>query len=228
MSDAHRTYYEILGILEDASPEDVSAARRSMLRQVHPDLATDEADRLEREQLSRAVNDMCDTLLDPVRRYDYDVALARARDPAGRGPSRVRPPATHRHRAPDAGHDEGAYGPWLDESEWFTDVPAGPHPIVSRVPAMAPLEPWLTWPVGILGLVMIGVATLIYDAAGARFLDAAGLHIGRFGSLAVVVALALLLVVLWLGTLSLARAIGARLRRGRPEPPGPQGPTPIP
>ena len=88
MSDAQRTYYEILGLAEDASPDDVSAARRSMLREVHPDLATDEADRQERELLSRAVNDMCDTLLDPIRRYDYDVRLARARNPTASGIAR--------------------------------------------------------------------------------------------------------------------------------------------
>ena len=216
MSDAQRTYYDILGLAEDASPDDVSAARRSMLREVHPDLATDEADRQERELLSRAVNDMCDTLLDPIRRYDYDVRLARARNPTAWGsPGSWRRPAQPRQPSAAVGHDDGEYGPWLDESEWFTDVPSGPHPIVSRVPALAPLEPWLNWSVGVLAVVMIFVATLIYDAAGRGFLDSAGLHIGRFGSLAVVLLMALVLVVVCLSTLGVARAIRSRVRRPR-------------
>ena len=39
MPAATQTYYQILGIGEDATPEEISAARRSMIKAVHPDLA---------------------------------------------------------------------------------------------------------------------------------------------------------------------------------------------
>ena len=200
-------------------------------KQVHPDLARDEADRLRREHLSRVVNDMCDTLLDPLRRFDYDRRLARARrwdggpgsgpqgtsQPASRPADPWRPSAawTPSGQAPstaDADQDFGPNGPWLDESEWFADVPSGVHPIVSRYPVLAPLEPWLTWSVAMLALLMLGVATVIYMTVGDQMLAGVGLHFGRFGSLAVVVGMAAVLVVGWLALMHLWRSVRRRLR----------------
>ncbi len=200
-----QTFYDILGISQDATADEVAAARRSMLKSVHPDLATDEADRVEREQLSRTVNDICDTLLDPIARFDYDQALARAR----RGPDGI--------PGPDTGP---ADDDWPDHGEWQGDPDLedtgidGVHPLVQRLPGLERLERWLTWRIAGLALVMLFVAVYLYDTAGGRLLDRLGLHFGRFGSLAVVLVWTALLVVLCLGLLRVIGAIRDRLRPG--------------
>ncbi len=200
-----QTYYDILGIGQDATADEVAAARRSMLKSVHPDLATDEADRLEREQLSRTVNDICDTLLDPIARFDYDQVLARARRRSDGIPG------------PDA---EPADDDWPDHGEWQgdpgledTDI-GGVHPLIQRLPGLERLERWLTWRIAGLALVMLFIAVYAYDTVGGQLLDRLGLHFGRFGSLAVVLVWTALLVVLCLGLLRVVGAIRDRLRPG--------------
>jgi len=222
---ATQTYYEILGIAADASPEEISAARRGMLKSVHPDLAVDEADRLEREQLSRTVNDLCDTLLDPVRRYDYDVSLARARrwpegEPddwrAGSGVRARSAPSSPAEPVPSPfGMDEEELQAWeAAHADDEAPDPDAPHPLVQRVPALARLERWLTWRIAILAVLMLAISVFVYDRVGNRLLDKVGLHFGRFGSLAVVLLMTVVLVVLCLGAARLVRSIRARISRG--------------
>ncbi len=189
-----------------------------MLKAVHPDLAVDEADRLERERLSRAVNDMCDTLLDPIRRYDYDSTLARARLwPEGA------PDQPHRHDGPMPWGPSPAWGQGgasgrppapdpFEHDEWDTGHPdeMGPdpdagNPLVERLPFLARFERWLTWRMVALALLMFGLATFAWNTGGARLLDGFGLHFGRFGSLAVVLLLTMMLVVLCLAVAHLVR-----------------------
>ncbi len=208
--DAAQTYYEILGISEDAPPDEIASARRSMLKAVHPDLATDEADRLDREQLSRTVNDICDTLLDPIARYDYDRSLARAR----RQPGGAAAPDHAATPAADDGSDLGDDGPWdVDMADEDDHADAG-HPLVERLPALARLEPWLTWPVAGLAFVMFCVAVYLYDAVGGQVLDTIGLHFGRFGSLGVVILLTVVLVTACLGLARLLRQLRGRAGSG--------------
>lgn len=221
-----QTFYEILGIGEDATPEDVSAARRSMIKAVHPDRALDEADRQEREQLSRAVNDMCDTLLDPIRRYDYDVSLARARrwpdgEPQGadgvsaprtRRPSTMRPPAGGPQPSPFE-MDEDELQAWEAQHAHDEDPdPDAGHPLVERLPGLARLEGWLTWPIAILTAVMFGASVFLYNVAGSRLLDKVGLHFGRFGSLGAVILMTVVLVVICLGAVRMLRTVRLRSR----------------
>ena len=215
-----QTYYQILGIGQDATADEISAARRSMIKAVHPDLAEGEADRLEREQLSRAVNDMCDTLLDPIRRYDYDASLARARRwPDGEpnaGDMRMRPRAPT--RPPEGPPEPSPFE--MDEEElqaWEAahahddepDPDAG-HPLVSWVPALARLEQWLTWRIAILAILMFGLSVYLYNAGGSRLLGKVGLHFGRFGSLGVVLLMTVMFIVLCLGVLRVVRSIRTR------------------
>jgi hypothetical protein len=206
MPDAAQTYYEILAISEDASPDEVASARRSMLKAVHPDLATDEADRLEREQLSRTVNDICDTLLDPLARYDYDRGLAQARRFPGGVPAPERAPGDGSEMTDDVPWDVGI----ADEEEDGDDG----HPLVERFPALTRLEPWLTWPVAGLAFAMFCLAVYLYDTVGGQVLDAIGLHFGRFGSLGVVILLTVVLVAATLGLVRLLRGVRARFRPG--------------
>lgn len=213
-----QTFYEILGIDPEASPEVISAARRTMLKAVHPDLAVDEADRLEREQLSRSVNDMCDTLLDPIRRYDYDVSMARARRTTSRQASRAaymdREAESHPDRWPETGpHPVPDWDP-----DWDADIERG-NPLVERWPFLEALEQWLTWRVFFLGLLMLAVASYAYDAAGSRALDRVGLHVGRIGSVIVVLGMTAVLVAFCLGLLHVGHRVRARVAGRRPDPP---------
>ena len=198
VSAATQTYYEILGIREDATPDDVATARRSMLKAVHPDLAVSEDDRVERERLSRMVNDICDTLLDPVARYDYDRALARRR----------------RWSDANTGDPVDAAEDWDDPSwpdaEPDDDAHLQGHPLVTRLPALERLEQWLTWRIAALALLMLGISTYAYDTVGGRVLDSIGLHFGRFGSLAVVLLATVLLVALCLGAARAMRSLRHR------------------
>jgi hypothetical protein len=206
MPDAAQTYYEILGISQDATPDEVASARRIMLKAVHPDLATDEADRVEREQLSRTVNDICDTLLDPLARYDYDRSLARApRSPGG--------VPTPDGAAADASElDEDAPGD-IHIADEDGDGDRG-HPLVERFPGLARIEAWLTWPVAGLAFVMFCLAVYLYDTVGGQVLDAIGLHFGRFGSLGVVILMTVVLVAAVLGLVRLLREVRSRARPG--------------
>lgn len=193
-----QTFYQVLGIGEDATNEDIAAARRTMIKTVHPDLATDETDRLERERRARTVNEMCDTLLDPLRRYDYDAALARAR----------RWGATH--PADDGDIDDSERGD--PEGDDLAVARSDPDANVRGTEAgpLTWIEEHLTWPVAILGLMMLVVSVVIYDRIGGRVLDRIGLHVGRFGAAAVVCLMAIVLVLLCLGLLRAVRAFRHR------------------
>lgn len=220
MTAATQTYYQILGISEDATPEEISAARRSMIKVVHPDLAGDEADRLEREQLSRAVNDMCDTLLDPIRRYDYDTSLARARRWPDGEPERASSSRPRASAARPAGHEPSPFEMTEEELQAWEAAhaaddapdPDAVNPLVQWIPALARVERWLTWRMAILGTLMFSLSVYLYNAGGSRVLDRLGLHFGRFGSLGVVLLMTVLLVVVSLALLRMGRSIRLRSR----------------
>jgi hypothetical protein len=66
--------YEVLGVSEDVSLEDVRRLRRELARRYHPDVAaTPDPKRLV------SVLAACDFLCDPTRRADYDARLAVSR-----------------------------------------------------------------------------------------------------------------------------------------------------
>ncbi|GAB4243433.1 MAG: hypothetical protein Kow00109_19210 [Acidobacteriota bacterium] len=60
-------YYQILGVDEDASSEEIRSAYRRLVRRYHPDLGGDaEAEKF------RRVQEAYETLSDPERRRQYD------------------------------------------------------------------------------------------------------------------------------------------------------------
>lgn len=196
MPPAAQNYYRILGVPEDASPDEVAGARRSMLKAVHPDLATSETDRVERERLSRMVNEICDTLLDPVTRWDYDRTLARTR----------RWQDEHTHPSDAETDPARETDPATEDDRWEPEATPGAGAPWSRFPGLASLEAWLTWRVAGLSVVMLGLSVLVYDTVGGRALDRMGLHFGRFGSVAVVLVWTVLLVAVCLGVARWLRA----------------------
>jgi hypothetical protein len=85
------TYYEVLEIDSRASTEEVERAFRRMARKVHPDLNA--GDRARAEARMKLLNEIRDTLTDPLMRAGYDERL---RLEALRGPG----PASSRAATP--------------------------------------------------------------------------------------------------------------------------------
>ncbi|MCY7417835.1 MAG: hypothetical protein LH650_04935, partial [Chloroflexi bacterium] len=106
------------------------------------------------------------------------------------------------------------------DPDWDTDVDQG-HPLVQRWPFLEALERWLTWQVFLLGLLMLVVSSYVYDAFGWRALDRVGLHVGRIGSVVVVLGMTAVLVALCLGVIHLAHALRTRVSRPEADPPPP-------
>lgn len=69
------TLYDRLGVDPLAEPAEIHAAWRRVVRTVHPDLARDQGDAVEREALTAAVNEAYTILADPELRADYDRSL---------------------------------------------------------------------------------------------------------------------------------------------------------
>ncbi len=86
------TYYEELGLVPDATTEEIRQAHRNLSRLLHPDQQSDEAlKRLAEAQMKR-LNSLCDELTDAESRRRYDSSLtARLGPPASLAP--LRPPA---------------------------------------------------------------------------------------------------------------------------------------
>ena len=70
-----RNYYEILGVSPDATLAQIKAKYRDLARQFHPDLVTDKQFG---QKVFMQVNLAYRTLRDPIRRAEYDEALARS------------------------------------------------------------------------------------------------------------------------------------------------------
>jgi hypothetical protein len=91
------TYYEVLEIDSRASTAEVERAFRRMARKVHPDLNTD--DRARAEARMKLLNEIRDTLTDPLLRAGYDERLrlealrhaGAGAAPPWEGPPRARP-----------------------------------------------------------------------------------------------------------------------------------------
>lgn len=67
------TYYETLGVSEDASQREIKKAYRNLIRIYHPDVNPDIADA---EQKTREINIAYSVLKDPVKRANYDSTLS--------------------------------------------------------------------------------------------------------------------------------------------------------
>lgn len=93
-------YYEILGVRVDASADEIQQAYRALARKVHPDLNGQDGGRAETRM--KQLNEIRDTLTDPLLRSAYDAELART---AGERPA---PP--DRNSGPAPGHGPPAPG----------------------------------------------------------------------------------------------------------------------
>src|SRR4029077_4410665 len=85
-----QTYYEILGVAQNASAEDIEAAFKKRAREVHPDTVAPGNAYL-RQVAAEAFKDLSQakaTLLNPFEREKYDAKLIYERAPAASPPPR--------------------------------------------------------------------------------------------------------------------------------------------
>jgi curved DNA-binding protein len=91
-----KTHYQVLGVLPDASAEQIRAAFRRQAKLYHPDrMATGDVSRFQR--LQQAYEILCD----PRQRREYDVSLRPS-------PRRSVRPSQNEHTSPGSGHDAGS------------------------------------------------------------------------------------------------------------------------
>lgn len=105
-----RTHYEVLGVAQDATPEQVRRAYRALVRRYHPDHLGERQvipqAKLEAERRIRELNEAWQALRDPDRRARYDLSVPR---PDRAVPYSPFPPGTEPE--PPGGFDE-----------WFADA----------------------------------------------------------------------------------------------------------
>eukprot|EP01018_Ginkgo_biloba_P025574 Gb_04900 [translate_table: standard] len=71
-----RTLYEVLGIKQGASTEDIKMAYRKLARQFHPDVCVSPEEKHRGTQLFLRIHDAYSTLSDPHGRAQYDRQLS--------------------------------------------------------------------------------------------------------------------------------------------------------
>lgn len=132
----------MLGISPKASVEEIERAYRTLARQVHPDRNAGDSERAEARM--KQLNQIRETLTDPLLRAAYDDQLRREQGPL-RPPEPPRPqpaesPAPPRHQPPPRYQPHPHVVPFLrTEAEWMAARPHRPPrgPIVAMVVVLA-------------------------------------------------------------------------------------------
>ena len=122
--------YEVLGVPETASTEEITAAYQRLVRQTHPDVGGN-------DYLFRHVREAYETLSDAKKRKDYD----RHRSQPGRG---VGNPAGSAGSGWDpAGDPPPGWSPTDDSNDPWRNVSHEPDPSAGpRIAAFARAHPW--------------------------------------------------------------------------------------
>jgi molecular chaperone DnaJ len=95
-----KTLYDVLGVSDDASEEEIKSAFRRLAKKYHPDVA--EVDKKESEEIFKRIIAAYDVLSDSARRNMYDQSLKY-------GGFRVQPYPRY----------ERVYLTYLDDYAWF-------------------------------------------------------------------------------------------------------------
>ncbi|MDD1725063.1 MAG: DnaJ domain-containing protein, partial [Methanospirillum sp.] len=74
MPDPVESYYDLLNVRRDASPQEITAAYRRLAKVLHPDVCSDPA----AEELFKSVNEAYQVLRDEKKREAYDLSLLEA------------------------------------------------------------------------------------------------------------------------------------------------------
>ena len=75
MRERHLNWYQVLGVRPDAGAEELRAAHRAAVRELHPDVRSPEVPAEDADAALRLLNDAWAVLGDPVRRAAYDAGL---------------------------------------------------------------------------------------------------------------------------------------------------------
>lgn len=116
---ASRTHYEILGVEPTASPAELKAAYRRLLRHAHPDMGGSSA-------LLDLVTEAYSVLKDPLSRTNYDASLRRGETRSGRAAGAEAPqppPQTQKPTDQAEGRNPALpYHPWAALTAVFEDL----------------------------------------------------------------------------------------------------------
>jgi hypothetical protein len=145
-------YYTVLGVSPKASVEEIERAYRTLARQVHPDRNTGDAERAEARM--KQLNQIRETLTDPLLRVAYDDQLRREQGPLRSEPPRPQPaeaPASSRSQRPPRYEPHPHVVPFLrTEAERAAARPYRPQwgPVLAMVVvlALAVTAMALLWP----------------------------------------------------------------------------------
>ena len=153
-----RTHYEVLGVADDATTEQIRRAYRALVRRFHPDHLGDRRDnprsRADAEAHIRELNAAWQELRDPDRRARYDRRHGAGPVPRSRAPYSPFPPGTEPE--PPGGFEE-----------WFADAHRrrGAARVVTR-PA-GPAKPFrLRLLIGFGVVVLVGILLVVALTGG--------------------------------------------------------------
>jgi hypothetical protein len=131
--------YDVLGIRDDATPEEVKKAYRKLAAKTHPDRNGEDM-----TPLFRSVQDAYETLSDPAKRAAYDRELSRASMPL---PQPQPEPAAYSGPQPSYHYDEAA--PRYVPEEY--EAPAAPGPRSARAKKIRRIK------IGVIASVFVGL-----------------------------------------------------------------------
>lgn len=158
------THYQTLGVPETVGRQTIRAAYRLKVREVHPDLGHNEADRRRRHRLTVTLNEAHRVLSDPGRRGAYDLELQTKRQVGPR-------PVARSTNAPVARKPRAGFVPPSPVTRHYGPRSGGIWPILRLRPPSA--RWWFTqdligqWFAVLLpGLLLGSLATLLSPSFG--------------------------------------------------------------
>lgn len=150
MATPNPTWYDILGVGRDASPDEIKAAWRA---------ATDKFEPGQGSSQFRLFNEAADVLLDPDRRAAYDAELAG--EPGGVSLAKEAPEAPAEEAPPEEGVEKGVEEEPAEEEPAEEPAPAGgPEPATTSTGLLAALGRIPVLALAILGVLAVASVVL--------------------------------------------------------------------
>jgi hypothetical protein len=129
-------YYQMLGVSQDASKDDINKAYRSLIAKYHPDIKGEAG-----EAATEYLNTIHDTLTDDYKRKEYDRTL---NDDTNHAEEHHEEPRPHGSSMPHA-HRQSEGGDEAETGESSPQRPAREQPIRRQQPALDPNDVKTPW-----------------------------------------------------------------------------------